>query len=207
MPIRIDLIFRVGEITKKIHFLAKTGIVLFLCFVLSGGFLFAQSSAVDEQSIILSNSSSSSDSSSTVEQSSGTVWLFVRMIIVLVIVVACIYGIVWLLKKTTQPGAEDDPFLKKTASITLAPGKSVQVVTLQDKAFVLGVSDSQVNLIAEITDKELIDSMNLAADREPKGKAPDFASMLANLTGSTKKTEEYLRNRRESRSNPTEGGK
>ncbi len=196
-----------GEITRNFHSFAKTGVVLFLCLVLSCGFLSAQTSAVDEQSIVLSNSSSSSDTADVSGQTSGTVWLFVRMIIVLVIVVACIYGIVWLLKKTTQPGAEDDPFLKKTASITLAPGKSVQVVTLQDKAFVLGVSDSQVNLIAEITDKELIDSMNLAADREPKGKAPDFASMLANLTGSTKKTEEYLRKRRESRSNPSEGGK
>ena len=130
----------------------------------------------------------------------STISPFVNMILVLIAVIACIYGIVWLLKKSMRPGAENDPYLKKTASITLSPGKSVQIVTLQDKAYLLGVSDSSITLISEIEDKELIDAMNL--NTPVSGKKPaSFASLLASLTGSAKKTESFLRSRREKLNN------
>ena len=145
----------------------------------------------------------SSESSSTAASGeTSTVWLFVRMILVLVLVIACIYGIVWLLKKSMRPGAENDPYLKKTASITLSPGKTVQIVTLQDKAYLLGVSDSSITLISEIEDKELVDAMNLNTPVGGNSKKPaDFASLLASLTGSAKRTERFLRSKRENLQN------
>jgi len=147
-------------------------------------------------------SNSADASSSSLSSNASTVWLFVRMILVLVLVIACIYGIVWLLKKSLRHGAENDPYLKKTASITLAPGKTVQIVTLQDKAYLLGVSDSSITLISEIEDKELIDAMNLNAPVGGNGKKPaDFASLLASLTGSAKRTERFLRSKREDLNN------
>ena len=130
----------------------------------------------------------------------STIGPFVNMILVLIAVIACIYGIVWLLKKSMRPGAENDPYLKKTASITLSPGKTVQVVTLQDKAYLLGVSDSSITLISEIEDKELIDAMNL--NTPVGGKKPaNFAALLASLTGSAKRTENFLRSKREKLNN------
>ena len=143
----------------------------------------------------------------TNNNSNNTLWStispFVNMILVLIAVIACIYGIVWLLKKSMRPGAENDPYLKKTASITLSPGKSVQIVTLQDKAYLLGVSDSSITLISEIEDKELIDAMNL--NTPVAGKKPaSFASLLASLTGSAKRTESFLRSKREKFNNSEE---
>ena len=130
----------------------------------------------------------------------STIGPFVNMILVLIAVIACVYGIVWLLKKSMRPGAENDPYLKKTASITLSPGKTVQVVTLQDKAYLLGVSDSSITLISEIEDKELIDAMNL--NTPVGGKKPaNFAALLASLTGSAKRTENFLRSKREKLNN------
>ncbi|MCR4940021.1 MAG: flagellar biosynthetic protein FliO [Treponemataceae bacterium] len=143
-----------------------------------------------------------SDNENTQTGSSGdTIWLFIRMILVLVIVIACIYAIVWFLKRSLRPGAENDPYLKKTASITLAPGKTVQIVTLQDKAYLLGVSDSSINLITEIQDKELVDAMNLNAPVSSGKKPADFASLLSSLTGSAKRTERFLKSKREEFSN------
>ena len=78
--------------------------------------------------------------------------------------------------------------MKKVASITLSPGKSVQVITLHDHCFVLGVSDSNVQLISELDDKDLINAMNLEADKEPTGTVRDFATMLASAMGIKKKT-------------------
>jgi flagellar protein FliO/FliZ len=110
------------------------------------------------------------------------------MILVLLVVVGCIYAVFYFVKKSTNPTNETDSFLKKVASITLSPGKSVQVITLQDHCYILGVSDSNVQLISELDDKDLIDAMNLEADKESSGSVKDFASILATAMGLKKKT-------------------
>lgn len=122
------------------------------------------------------------------QRSTNTGWLFFRMILVLLVVVACIYAVFYFVKKSTNPTNETDSFLKKVASITLSPGKSVQVITLQDHCYILGVSDSNVQLISELDDKDLIDAMNLEADKESSGSVKDFASILATAMGLKKKT-------------------
>jgi flagellar protein FliO/FliZ len=122
------------------------------------------------------------------QRSTNTGWLFFRMILVLLVVVACIYAVFYFVKKTTNTGNQTDPYLKKVASISLSPGKSVQVITLQNHCYVLGVSESSVQLISELEDKDLIDAMNLNADAEPTGKVKDFASMLASAMGIKKKS-------------------
>ncbi len=168
--------------------------------------LFAQTSESslrqNEENILLNFDTPESGAVSSVSSTTGTFWLFVRMIIVLAIVIGIIYLIVWLMKRSMDPGVQDDEYLRKTASLTLAPGKSVQVVTLGDQAWVLGVSEESVSLIAEVHDKELIDAMNISAVPDSSKKPLDFASMLANVTGSSKKktfvpSEDFIRNRRD----------
>ncbi|AEE17021.1 hypothetical protein Trebr_1598 [Treponema brennaborense DSM 12168] len=158
---------------------AQTGVVL---PVENGG----TGSAADETSVPRSEAESllvitpaAPDTGAAAVKQPSTVWLFVRMILVLAAVIACIYGIVFLLKKGMTPAQKTDPYLKKVASLTLAPGKFAYVVTLNSHAYLIGVTDSAVNLIGEIDDKELVDAMNLHAESEPAGAKPkDFASVL-----------------------------
>ncbi len=201
----------------KSNFFSKrmTAVLILVCT--AGLYLFAQdagsSNAGDtaaslraaEENILLNfdTDTGSSASSSSSSSTTSTFWLFVRMIVVLAIVIGIIYLIVWLLKKSMDPGIQEDEYLKKTASLTLAPGKSVQVITLGDQAWVLGVSEENVSLISEIHDKELIDAMNIHAEPNNSKKPLDFASMLANLSGSKKRpsfsnSEDFIRNRRNS---------
>lgn len=136
-----------------------------------------ENSDIDESSILLS----SSDESTVGKSSSfSTFWLFLRMILVLAIVIICIYAVVWFMKKSVKTeNDEDEPFLRKVSSVSLAPGKSVQIVTLVDKGFVVGVSEDSVSLISEINDKELIDAMNLYSDKKKKTQKPrSFADVL-----------------------------
>lgn len=114
-------------------------------------------------------------------QNSGTsgVFVFLRMILVLAIVVGAIYVIFRFFKKTVNPSGDKDPFLRKVSSVPLAVGKSVQIVTLIDKAYIIGVSDNGVNLIEKIDDKELINAMNLYADKmDNTAKPKNFAEVL-----------------------------
>jgi flagellar protein FliO/FliZ len=116
----------------------------------------------------------------------SSIWILLRVVIVLAIVCAAIYGVVWLLKKTTVVNAANDPYLKSVSSITLAPNKTVQVVTIGSKAYLIGVTDQNINLIDEITDTELIDAMNLESERKASAPPASFASVLSSFLPGTK---------------------
>lgn len=111
----------------------------------------------------------------------STVWVFFRMIFVLIVIVVCIYFVMNFMKKKMGGGiTEDDTFLRKVAAISIAPGKSVQIVTLLEHAYLLGVTENSIDLLGEITDKELVDAMNLNADRnESTVRARNFSDILS----------------------------
>ncbi|MCR5188672.1 MAG: flagellar biosynthetic protein FliO [Treponema sp.] len=137
-----------------------------------------QNISLSEDSIILEDSSAS-DSSDNDFKGTSTVGVFVRMIVVLVIVVALIYGILWFIKKKTNVVKTDDDYLRRVAYINIAPGKTVEVITLIDKAYLIGVTEDNISLLGEIEDKELIQAMNLNADKKNNTKKPvNFAQVL-----------------------------
>lgn len=122
----------------------------------------------------------SSQSDEPTENSPSTFFLFLKMILSLAVVIALAYGIFFLLRRGSKTVSSDDPFLRSVARLVLAPGKSVEVVTVLDHAYILGVSENSVSLVGEISDKELVDSMNLYADKNSEKKKPrSFADVLA----------------------------
>lgn len=132
--------------------------------------------ATDPSQITLA---SPNTNSSAENKSPSTIFLFVKMILVLAVVIAIIYAIVFLMKRGMKQPSENDPFLRNVTRLTLSPGKSVQVVTLVDHAYLVGVTDNNINLIAEITDKELIDTMNLYFDKKTNTRRPrSFSDVL-----------------------------
>jgi flagellar protein FliO/FliZ len=144
--------------------------------------LAAQDSREAERAIIL-NTAPAPAAATSLEPPS-TVWLFVRMILVLAAVIGCIYAVVFFLKKGRLRQMDDDPFLRRTASLVLSPGKSVQVITLGDNAYLVGVTDNAFTLLGKIDDKDLVNAMNLNAEENRPAKNPrDFASLLSIFTG------------------------
>ena len=119
------------------------------------------------------------ETSGTRKKESSGIGIFVRMIVVLLLIVVLIYGVFWFIKKKTNVVTNDDDYLRRVAAISLAPGKSVQVVTLIDKAYLLGVTDDSITLLGEINDDELIKAMNLNADKKANTKKPaTFSEVL-----------------------------
>ncbi len=180
----------VGEITKKTLFL-----LLFACCC---AFSFAQSvgdgaATVNEDTAIIQPAENSESNYPITAPTSGSdirtglgAGAYIRMIIVLLIII----GIIWLFarffKKNINGGSvEENPFmLRRVASISLGAGKSVQIVTLLDnKGFLLGVSDDGVSLLGTIDDVELIQALNLNADRAENAPRPkNFADILEIFT-------------------------
>ena len=101
------------------------------------------------------------------------------MILVLILVIVAIYALMKFFKKKSTEVKSSDDFLRSVSSLSFGPGKSVEIVTLIDKAYVLGVTEKSINLIAEIDDKELIESLNLNHDKKSNVSKPiNFAEVL-----------------------------
>ncbi len=135
---------------------------------------------ITEESIVFSDDASG-DTSTSAQGYKGpsTVGMFVRMIVVLIIVVGLIYGVLWFIKKKTNVVKTDDEYLRRAAYINIAPGKSVEVITLIDKAYLIGVTEDNITLLGEIHDDELIKAMNLSADKKNNTKKPaTFSDVL-----------------------------
>ena len=116
---------------------------------------------------------------------------FIRMLLVLALIVVAIYCVFRFIKKSSSAGGDqtpdDDVFLRKVSRVALGAGQSVQIVSLWDRAFVLGVSDGSVSLIREIDDKEMVDAMNRFADMNANVKKPRTFEEILNIFSSGKK--------------------
>lgn len=159
--------------------------VIFLC-ITAASFLYSQNQTnqsetpLTEESIVISDESTvESGNNSSSYKGPSTVGMFVRMIVVLVIVIGLIYGVLWFIKKKTNVVKTDDDYLRRAAYINIAPGKTIEVITLIDKAYLIGVTEDNITMLGEINDKELISAMNISADKKNNTKKPaTFADVL-----------------------------
>ncbi len=123
--------------------------------------------------------------SSLRQKGSGGIWLFIRMIICLLVVFVLIYGVLWFIKNKTNVVKTDDEFLRRAAYINIAPGKSIEVITLVDKAYVIGVTEDGITLLGELDSKtdsqtaQMINAMNLRADQTQNTRKPlNFSDVM-----------------------------
>lgn len=140
-----------------------------------------QSVPSDESKIFLGTADSNGATGSVERESESGVWILLRIIIVLALVCAAIYGVVYLMKRSTRINVANDPYLKSVAQLHLAPNKSLQVITVGAKAFLVGITEQAISLVGEIDDRELIDAMNLASERNAVAAPASFASILSSF--------------------------
>jgi flagellar protein FliO/FliZ len=192
-------------------------------FLLCGGFFFynltpvsAQSSdggegvvpavpgKISEAEILLDEPVAPDAGTDGIAARSGpTVFTVLRMVLVLVLAAAAIYGVVFFFKRLSRPPAKVNPHLKVLASVPLGPGSFAAVISLGNKAWLVGGADGGVGLISEVADQELVDAMLLDESRRgaDSGGFLNFSKILRRLGGAgdtgQRLTPESLRKRRE----------
>jgi len=114
-----------------------------------------------------------------------SIWDVIRMVLVLGLVAAAIYGIVFLFKRSAKQPVNSDPFLKVLANTHLGSNRYVHIVSVGEKAWLVGSSEGGVNLISEVEDKDTINVMLLEESKKSaasvSGRFPDFLGMLRRL--------------------------
>jgi flagellar protein FliO/FliZ len=142
-------------------------------------------SSVDETTLSLSDSGATAKAAKAAAGPS-TLAYFLRMLVVLALVLAAIYGVYRLMKKAAGPKTAESSAVKILASSSLGPGKMLHVVALGSKGYLIGATDSSVNLVAEIADKEYLDALELEAATNPpprEGSGREFGKVLSSLMG------------------------
>jgi flagellar biogenesis protein FliO len=108
--------------------------------------------------------------------------LVLRTLVILAIIVVSIYLFFrYLVKKRNRVVAETD-IIKVHATFPLATNRLIQVVEIADKMLVLGVSDSNINLITELADRETIDRIKVMSSKE-SGDGQGFRDQFMKLLG------------------------
>jgi len=132
------------------------------------------------------------------------VWTIVRMVLVLVLAAAAVYGIIYLFKRASKQAPNNDPYLKILANAHLGSNRYAHIISVGSKAWLVGSGENGVNLISEIEDADIINSMLLDESQKSaetrQGRFPDFAALLrrAGVSGKLKAPgADEIRKRRE----------
>ncbi|MBU8790081.1 flagellar biosynthetic protein FliO [Oceanobacillus caeni] len=106
----------------------------------------------------------------------------IKMVFALILVIALIYIVLKFLNqrnKLTPKGK----MVENLGGISLGQSKSIQIIRVGPKVYVIGVGDD-INLLEEITDEEvkqeLINNMNVTNDTMARSLLPSFKSNGAN---------------------------
>jgi flagellar biogenesis protein FliO len=108
-------------------------------------------------------------------------WDFVRMLIILAAVVLVIYLLFWLLRRGAGKKIQENDLIRILGSRGLAGNRALHLVEVGTSVYLVGASDGGVQLIAEVTDKESLDSVRLKAAEQPPGTRHTFQQVLAEI--------------------------
>ncbi len=141
----------------------------------------------DETQIFLDQDNASSQNT---RKSSSGIWVFIRMIFVLAVIIGLLYLFLRLYKKNKNVQQSEDPFLRLITSLSLGPGKSIYLLTVIDKAYLLGATDENINLLGQIDDKEVVEAMNVYADTHNQTEKPkNFNEILDMFVSGIKRSQ------------------
>ena len=108
--------------------------------------------------------------------------MILRTVAVMGVIIIGVYFLFRVLIKKKSKLVTNSDVIKVLATYPLAANRIIQVVDIGGQVLVLGVSDSSINLITELKDREAIDQIRLVSSKE-HGEAGTFKETFMNLLG------------------------
>ncbi len=143
----------------------------------------AAAASVDESTLVLGESSQEADGGNASVSGFGF-WDFARMILVLACVVGVIYLIFYLLKRAGNGKYASSDLIKVVGSQSLPGNRAIYLVQVGTQVFMIGAGGDSVTLLGEITDREAVDTMILAAAEQESPPGRSFGDIVASLVKS-----------------------
>lgn len=108
----------------------------------------------------LNNFQAESSSMRVDRSNSSMTWYLLKTLLILVALSAGVWGLLKFMKKTGIGGASN-PFMSIHSTLALGQSQYLQIVQVGKRFYMLGVTDSQVQLLDEIEDEDTITDLRL----------------------------------------------
>ena len=110
-------------------------------------------------------------------------WDIIKAILILGIMVGAFYYFFKFITKKTGLQVHGEGIVKTLAVVPVAQNKYIQVVDLAGRILVLGIADSGINLITEVTDRDEIDRIRLASSHSKSVPEGGFQEYIRQQVG------------------------
>ena len=104
-----------------------------------------------------------------------------RMVLVLGAVLAAIYGLFWIIRKRRGGRVPQGSILQIKDQVSLGGTRALYLIGLGDRVFMVGATDSSMNLMTEIDDKESLNEIRITSSRRSETVGQNFSAMLSGL--------------------------
>ncbi|MFA5519914.1 MAG: flagellar biosynthetic protein FliO [Spirochaetota bacterium] len=115
------------------------------------------------------------------EESYG--WLMLKTLLVLGLLAAGFYMFFRFIQQKSGIQLSGQNVVQVLSVVSLGPGKTLHVVDMAGKVFLLGVSENNINLLTEIKDKDEIDRIRLLSSRSAPVAGKGFQEFLTEQVG------------------------
>lgn len=106
-------------------------------------------------------------------------WMIFKSLIIIGSIVAGFYYFFKFVTKQTGMSLRGEGVVDVMSTVPLGPNKFLQIVDVAGKILVLGVTDNNINLVSEITDKQEIDKIRLESSKADIAKPGGFQEHLS----------------------------
>ncbi|MBN1524465.1 MAG: FliO/MopB family protein [Spirochaetales bacterium] len=103
------------------------------------------------------------------------------MFLSLVFVIAIIYGIYFLMKKGLGKKIAENNMIKIMGSKIIHGNKAIHIIEVGKKIYLIGSSNESLNLISEISEKETVDWIQLAAAEQAQQAPIRFQDIIGKI--------------------------
>lgn len=110
-------------------------------------------------------------------------WMIIKTILVLALFIGGFYMFFKFVSQKTGLHMSGGDAIQILSTVSLGTNKFVQIIDVAGKVFLLGVSDSSINLLTEIKDREEIDRIRLLSSRSTPVQGATFPEFIAGQVG------------------------
>lgn len=117
-----------------------------------------------------------------VEEESAA-WMIIKTILVLALFVGGFYMFFKFISQKTGLNVSGQSAIQILSTVSVGTNKFVQIIDVAGKVFLLGVSDSSINLLTEIKDREDIDRIRLLSSQSTPVQGLNFQEFVSSQVG------------------------
>ncbi len=117
------------------------------------------------------------------EPEGSAFWEFIKVIFVLMLFGGGFYFFYKFISQKVGLNISGQEAIRTLSMVPVGPNKTLQIIDVAGKVFLIGVTDSSINMITEIKEKDDVDRIRLLSSRSTPVQGKNFQEFVADQMG------------------------